>query len=99
MKEESWIMLQLGVLERTDSESFAKLLKTIQAEHPQIFEEMVLKAVESEDLGVSDAADLLLTDSKGVDSRLEIYRQEHDGLEVNILIETNEKGVAEIVET
>lgn len=96
MSDQTWLLKQLGGLTYRQPENFNLVVGVIRRELPDEFEEMVLGAVDCGDLSVENASELMLTDEAGLDSKLEIYRQEQDGLEVNILIETNERGVAEI---
>lgn len=96
MSDRTWLLKQLGGLLTRQPENFSRVVGAIRRELTDEFEEMVLGAVDCGELSVENASELMMTDEAGLDSKLEIYRQEHDGLEVNILIETNERGVAEI---
>lgn len=94
-----WLIAQLGRLAKTNPERFDTFLKRVQANQPDIYEELALMAVENGDLSPENCAICLETDEQNVNVRLEIYRQVEGNETKGIVIETDEHGVARLSDT
>lgn len=93
---EPWLVAQLARMARVNPERFETFLRRLQANQPEIFEELALMAVDSGVLTTPACAACLATDEASVVVRLEIYRQVEDGSTSGVLVETDESRVARV---
>lgn len=90
---------QLRRLARIKPAAFDELVTHIREFHPTIYEELCLMGVEHGDLEQGECAVCLATDVSKLAVRLEIYRADTGNDENAILIETDENGMASLVDS
>ncbi|MFM9872460.1 MAG: DUF433 domain-containing protein [Fimbriimonadaceae bacterium] len=96
---EHWMLPQLRRLARIKPAAFDELVGHIREFHAELYEELCLMGVEHGDLEQSECAVCLATDVSKLAVRLEIYRADTGNDENAILIETDENGVASLVDS
>lgn len=94
-----WLVSQLVRLAKANPLRYETFARRLQANQPDLYEELALMAVESGQISEDEAAAFLETDSGNVAVRLDIYRQVGEGETKGILIETDEHGIARLADT
>lgn len=92
---EPWLLPQLRRMAITHPERLDAVLQEVIDNHPELFEELAIIALDSGDLTPGQAAEVLATDPQKVEELLKQYRQKA-AESVGVLIGKDIQGVARV---
>src|SRR5438552_6747308 len=98
MALESWQLAQLQRLERLDPERTERVLNTLWAAHPELFEDLAVAAVDQEMLTLERCSELLEVSVEEVELQLLEYRQRTSAGGCRIVHDEERGNVAKLAE-
>ncbi|MBL8065575.1 MAG: DUF433 domain-containing protein [Chthonomonadaceae bacterium] len=91
-----WLVPQLEKLSKSRPDRIDDILAVLKRERPEIFEEIVLIAIDHGHISRLQAAELLGAELQGVEFRLQVFRDAYEADAESQVIELNRQGVAHI---